>query len=358
MFNGRLNHQCSPVNAQLNSAQDLLFRRRALKVVLWRGLAAGLAVDYSCSRVALAQSAYPQRTIKLIVPNAPGSSIDTIGRILSTHVGAALSPQSIIVDNKAGAAGALGLEVGRAMTPDGYTLMLASSSSMTVAPLLQKAVKYDPLKDFDLIGLVALLPNVLVCNTALPVSTIAEFIAYAKAKSGALNMASAGLGSVSHLAGVALASAAGFESLHVPYKGGSQSGASVVSGETHWTLTPAPNAMSLVKAGRLKVLGHSMAKGASPIDDVPSIAETISGFEYVSWIGLVAPKGVPQAIADRLRANLASALQQQTLKESFALNGAVAPPVAQLASAGFREFLVRDIEQNRKVIRIAAVPME
>ena len=192
---------------------------------------------------------YPQRPIKLIVPNAPGSSVDTIGRLLANQLGPLLG-QSMVVDNKAGAAGALGIESGKNSAPDGYTLIAASSSSITVAPLLQKAVPYDPLKDFDLVSLVAVLPNVLVCNTALPVASVAEFIAYAKAQNskpgGTLNMASAGLGSVSHLAGVALSTAAGFESLHVPYKGGSQSGASVVSGETQWTLTPAPNAMALV----------------------------------------------------------------------------------------------------------------
>ena len=301
---------------------------------------------------------YPQRPVKLIVPNAPGSSVDTIGRLMANQLGPVLG-QTMVVDNKAGAAGALGIESGKSSAPDGYTLIAASSSSITVAPLLQKAVQYDPLKDFDLVSLVAVLPNVLVCNTALPVANVAEFIAYAKAQSsksgGMLNMASAGLGSVSHLAGVALCTAGGFESLHVPYKGGSQSGASVVSGETQWTLTPAPNAMGLVKGGRLKALGHSMAKGTQPLGAVPSIAETLPGFEFVSWIGLIAPKGLPPAVAEQIRRSMGIALQNPALRESFALNGAV--PTISTGEA-FREFLARDIEQNRKAIRIAGVQPE
>ena len=329
-------------------------RRDLLRTLL--ALAAG--VSASPWTVWAQGAAYPQRPVKLIVPNAPGSSVDTIGRLMANQLGPALG-QAMVVDNKAGAAGALGIESGRNSVPDGYTLIAASSSSITVAPLLQKAVQYDPLKDFDLVSLVAVLPNVLVCNTALPVGNVAEFMAYAKAQSskpsGNLNMASAGLGSVSHLAGVALCTAGGFESLHVPYKGGSQSGASVVSGETQWTLTPAPNAMGLVKGGRLKALGHSMARGTQPLGNVPSIADTLPGFEFVSWVGLIAPKGLPPAVAEQIRRGLAVALQNPALRESFALNGAV--PSASTSDV-FREFLVRDIEQNRKAIRIAGVQPE
>jgi tripartite-type tricarboxylate transporter receptor subunit TctC len=224
-----------------------------------------------------------------------------------------------------------------------------------VAPLLQKAVRYDPLQDFEFVSLVAVLPNVLVVNTALPVGNVAEFVAYAKAQGGKFNMASAGVGSVSHLAGTALASAGGFEVLHVPYKGGSQSVGSVVSGETQWTLTPAPAAMGLVKGGRLKALGHSMAKGTQPLGPLPAIGDTLAGFEFAGWIGIVAPRGLPPAISQQLRRALATSLQQAALRESFELNGAV--PTASSAQE-FRDFLARDIEQNRKAIRVAGVQPE
>jgi tripartite-type tricarboxylate transporter receptor subunit TctC len=297
---------------------------------------------------------YPQRPVRLIVPNAPGSSVDTIGRQMANAL-APLLGQSLVVDNRAGAAGALGIEAGKTAVPDGYTLIMASSSSISVAPLLQKAVAYDPMRDFEFVSLVAVLPNVLVCNTALSVASVPEFLAYAKAQGGRFNMASAGPGSVSHLAGVALANAAGFESLHVPYKGGSQSVGSVVSGETHWTLTPAPAAMGLVNGGRLKALGHSMARGTQPLGNVPAIAETLPGFEFASWIGLMAPKGTPPPVADAIRRSLATALQQPALREAFAVNGAV--PASSTGDA-FREFVGRDIELNRKAIRAAGVQPE
>jgi tripartite-type tricarboxylate transporter receptor subunit TctC len=297
---------------------------------------------------------YPAHPVKLIVANAPGSSVDTIGRIVAAQLAATLG-QPLVVDNKAGAAGAVGIESGKAAPPDGYTLIVASSSSLTVAPLLQKAVRYDPMQDFEFVSLVAVLPNVLVCNSALPVNSVAEFVAYAKAQGGKFNMASAGVGSVSHLAGAALAAAAGFEVLHVPYKGGSQSVGSVVSGETQWTLTPAPAAMGLVNGGRLKALGHSMAKGTQPLGTLPAIGDTVAGFEFAGWIGIVAPKGLPPAVSQQLRRALAVALQQAALRESFALNGAV--PTSSSAEE-FRNFLARDIEQNRTAIRVAGVQPE
>jgi len=297
---------------------------------------------------------YPTRPVRMVVPNAPGSSVDTISRLLGQQLTPLLG-QALVVDNKAGAAGAVGIEAGKVAPADGYTVIAASSSSVTVAPLLQKAISYDPLKDFELISLVALLPNVLVCRTSLPVNKLSEFVAYAKAQGGKFNMASAGPGSVSHLAGVALSSAAGFEALHVPYKGGSQSVGSVVSGETDWTLTPAPVAMALVKGGRLKILGHSMPKGTQPLGAVPSLAETLPGFEFTSWIGLMGPKGLPAEVSDVLRRQLTQALQTKDIKEGFAIHGAV--PHSSTGEA-FREFLARDIEQTRKAIRLAGVQAE
>lgn len=298
--------------------------------------------------------AYPQRPIKFIVPNAPGSSVDTIGRVAANEMAQVLH-QAAVVDNRAGAAGALGVEVGRTAPPDGYTLIVASSSSITVAPLLQKAVSYDPQKDFDFVSLVAMLPNVLVCNTALPVQSTAELIAWCKARGNKSNMASAGIGSVSHLAGVALQSAGGFQSLHVPYKGGSQGVASVVSGETDWVLTPAPAALGLVASGRLKLLAHSMSPESQALGATPAVGQTLPGFEFSSWIGLMAPKGLPAAVTETLRQALSQALQQPALRKAFETNGAV--PSASTPQE-FRSYLARDVEQNRKAMQVAGVQAE
>ena len=221
--------------------------------------AGGLALAH----FSFAQRSYPDHAVKVVIPNAPGSSVDTIGRVVCIELSRLLA-QPLVIDNRAGAAGAIGVEAVRNAPADGYSFLVGSSSALSVAPLLQKTVTYSALRDFELISLMALLSNVLVCNTQLPVRSLAQLIAYAKSKGSASNMASAGVGLVSYLAGMALQSAAGFKSLHVPYTGGAQGVASVVSGETDWVLTPAPAAMSLVAAGRLRLLGHSMPPTSQP----------------------------------------------------------------------------------------------
>lgn len=301
-----------------------------------------------------AQERYPQRPLRCIIPNAPGSSLDTVGRLVLMEVSRLLQ-QPVVADNRAGAAGALGVELGRTAVPDGYTLLLGSTSAITTAPLLQKAVSYEPLRDFELITLIAVLPNVLVCHPKLPVNSTSELIAWARSRAGASHMASAGIGSASHLAGAAFQSAAGFQSLHVPYKGGSQGVASVVSGETDWVLTPAPAAMSLVGAGRLRLLGHSMGAQTRPLGDVPSLASTVPGYEFSGWIGLLAPRGLPAHVTSLLSETVAQALGQPELRKAFESHGAVA-----FASGPqeFREFLTRDIALNRKAIAAAGIQPE
>jgi tripartite-type tricarboxylate transporter receptor subunit TctC len=322
-------------------------------------IAAGLTLlDVTTAQAATfplrAAGNWPQKPVKFIIPNAPGSSVDTIGRLLMIEMAKSLQ-QAAVADNKAGAAGALGAEAARISSPDGYTLLIGSTTAISTAPLLQKAVRYDPMADFELISLVALLPNVLVCNPALPIKTTRDLIAYAKSKGDKSNMASAGVGSASHLAGLAFQSAAGFTSLHVPYKGGSQGVASVVSGETDWVLTPAPAAMSLVAGDRLRLLGHSLPMGAAGVGDAPSLASTVPGFEFAGWIGLLAPKGLPSAISTALAETVQKALQSREVIQAFETNGAVP---SSSTSAEFRRFLERDIATNKKAISMAGIQAE
>lgn len=301
-----------------------------------------------------AQSRYPDRPIKCIIPNSPGSSVDTIGRAIMAEM-SRLMGQAVVLDNRAGAAGAIGVEAARQATPDGYTWLLGSSSAVTVAPLLQKAVPYQPLKDFDLIALMALLPNVLVCHPSWPVNTVTQFLALAKSKAGQTRMASAGIGSVSHLAGAALQVQGRFESLHVPYRGGSQGVASVVSGETDWVLTPAPAAMALVTAKRLKLLGHSMSAQLHPLGDTPAIASELPGFEFASWVGLMGPRGMPPATLALLNALSAQALKSESLHKVLEANGAIARHATPEA---FRSFLSRDINTTRMAVQAAGILAE
>ena len=246
---------------------------------------------------ALAQ--YPGRPIRMIMPNAPGSSNDTLGRILAAKMGDALG-QQVVVDNRAGAGGVVGMELGRNAAPDGYTVVMSSAGAMTVAPHIYRTLPYDPIRDFDFIALFLDTPSVLVVNTALPVKSMKELINYAKAKQSQLNMASAGAGSQSHITGAALLMIAGFPSLHVPYKGGGPSVAAVVAGESHWTIPPSAAVMTLVRSGRLRALGHTLPKRSPLLGDMPAIAESVPGFTWSGWKGLMAPKGLPKAVHDKL----------------------------------------------------------
>jgi tripartite-type tricarboxylate transporter receptor subunit TctC len=325
-----------------------------MSAILRFALAAVLAVS---THAAVAQDPakdYPNRPIRLLMPNAPGSSIDTVGRIFALRLGEVLG-QQIIVENRAGAAGAIGIELAKSAASDGYTLLFASASGMSIAPLLQKKIPYDPLNDLAFVSLVAVMPNVLVVTPALPIASLKELIDYARANRGRVNMASAGPGAASHLGGVLLMVMGDFESLHVPYKGGGPSVASVVAGESQWTITPAPAAMSLVKAGRLRALAHTLPARAPLFGDLPTVAETLPGYDYSGWAGLLAPKGTPKPILDKVHAALVKAVAMPALKEGFAAQGAEAVSTSPEA---FREFLQRDIASTAKVIKAAGLQAE
>ena len=306
------------------------------------------------SPLLVAQKNYPDRPIKAIVPNSPGSSVDTIGRLVMNEV-SKLIGQPLVIDNRAGAAGAIGVEATRSAFADGYTVLIGSSSAVSVAPFLQKAVTYQPLRDFDLISLVALLPNVLVCHPSLPVNSVAQFLAYVRSKNGETKMASAGIGSVSHLAGAALQAAGGFESLHVPYRGGSQGVASVVSGETDWVLTPAPAAMSLVTGKRLKLLGHSLNPTLHPLGNTPAIGSGLPSFEFAGWIGLMGPLGIPASVVASLNKTVVQALQSPSLAKAFETHGAI---VKSSTPEEFRSYLTKDLDITRRAVQAAGVKAE
>jgi tripartite-type tricarboxylate transporter receptor subunit TctC len=281
---------------------------------------------------------YPSRPIRLLVPNAPGSSVDTMTRILSTRLGEALGGASVVVEDRDGAGGLIGMDIGRKAPPDGYTLITVSNGSGVIAPLLKKARPYDTAQDFELIGTFAITPNVLVVNPQLPIHSVKELIDYARAHRDTINMASAGIGSQSHLAGALLMTMANFESLHVPHKGGSPSVASVAGGQTHWTLTPAPAAMSQVKAGRLRVIAQSLPRRSAMLADVPAIAETVAGYDFNGWAGLIAPKGTPRPIIERVHAAMIKTLSFPEVKDGLAGQGAELFPGN---TEEFRKFLKR-----------------
>lgn len=316
--------------------------RKTFAAILALGAAAAMAQDY------------PNRPVRILVPNAAGSSVDTMTRILSSRLGEALGA-SVVVENRDGAGGLIGMDVGRKAAPDGYTLITVSNGSGVIAPLLKKAPPYDTARDFELIGSFAVTPNVLVVHPQLPVQSVKELIEYARANRATINMASAGIGSQSHLAGALLMTMANFESLHVPHKGGGPSVASVAGGQTHWTLTPAPAAMSQVKAGRLRVIAHSLPRRSALLAEMPPIAETVAGYDFNGWAGLLAPKGTARAIVERVHAAMIKTLSLPEVRDGLAGQGAeVFPGNAE----EFRRFIAQDVANTEKVMRAAQLQPE
>ncbi len=304
---------------------------------------------------ALAQAQdYPNRPLRLILANSPGSSIDTMARIITTRMGEVLG-QAVVVENRDGAGGAIGMEAGKNGKPDGYTLVCASSSAMTVLPALRKNLPYDPVNDFTYISNFAIFPNVLVVNPALPINNVRELVEYARANPGKINMASAGVGSTSHLAGTILAQMGKFDALHVPHKGGGPSVGSVVAGQTHFTFAPAPAAMSQVKAGRLRAIAHSLPARSKMLGDMPAVNETLPGYDYSTWQGLLAPKDLPKPIQDRLFAALQKTLAIPAVLDGMAAQGA---EVLIIPGEEYRKFIQQDLIATAKFVQAAGLKAE
>ena len=290
---------------------------------------------------------YPARPVRLIVPNAPGSSVDTLSRIMA-HKLTEVIGQQIVIDNRAGAGGIIGMEIAKAANPDGYTLIAATTAASTIAVLLQKKPTFDPIKDYGYVLQFAETPNVLVVHPSLPPKSVKDLIDYCKAKQGQVNMASAGSGSQSHLSGAYFQQAGAFPALHVPYKGGGASVASVIAGESQWTLTPAPAVMTHVTSGKVRALGHSLPKRSALLPNIAPIAETIPGFDYSGWQGFFMPKDTPRAIVEKMRSAAIKAAESAEVRKAFAFQ---ATEVVIRTPDEFRKVVQESMVKNARVVK-------
>ncbi len=292
-------------------------------------------------------SAYPSRPVRLMVPNAPGSSVDTLSRIVAASLSEVLG-QQVVIDNRAGAAGVIAMEIAKEATPDGYTLISATTAASTIARLLQKKPTFHPVTDYDYVVQFAETPNVLVVNPSVPVKSVKELIAYAKGKPNDFRMASAGNGSQSHMSGAYFMQAANIESLHVPYKGGGPSVAAVVGGESHWTITPAPAVMSHVTAGRVRAIGHSLPKASPVFVNIPPIADTVPGFDYSGWQGFFFPKGTPRPIIQKMRDAVVKTMERPEVQKGMAFQ---ATAIVIREPAEFRKVVEDSLVKNAKLVK-------
>jgi tripartite-type tricarboxylate transporter receptor subunit TctC len=293
--------------------------------------AAALAV----SSLASAQ-AYPNKTIKIVVPFAVGGIADTFGRVIAQKLTETWG-QPVVVENKGGAGGNIGADLVAKSPPDGYTLVVGNIGTHAVNPFLVKNMPFDPLKDFVPIAHVLDAEGLLVVNPGLPVKTVPELIAYGKANPGKLSYASAGLGTTSHLAGELFKSLSGIDMVHVPYKGNSPAITDVMGGQVQLIFATMPTVIQQAKSGRLRMiatLGNARAK-ATP--DVPTIAETLPGFDVANWIGLFAPAGTPREIVDRLNAEVQKIMRSPDVESRLEAEGAKFVPTTPESFAAFQK---------------------
>lgn len=262
-----------------------------------------------------AAEGYPQRPIRFVVPFAPGGSTDTLARSIGIKLSETMGEQ-IVVDNRAGGNGNIGMQIVAEAPPDGYTIVLGYIANLAIGPHLYAKLPFDPVKSFAPITLLAESPNILVAHPSLPVKNMKELIAYAKAHPGKLNFGSASVASVGHLTGVMLNQMAGIDMQHVPYKGSGQAVVDVVGGQIQLMFSGMSSVMPHVKAGRLKALVVTGAKRSPAVPDVPTIAESgFPGFSATAWYGVLAPAKTPKPIVKRLHDEIVKSLAQPDVKQ-------------------------------------------
>jgi len=280
------------------------------------------ALLLGCLPLALAaQSAYPNKPMRMIVPYPPGGPTDVLGRIVAQKLSESLG-QQVVVENRPGASGMIGSEIVAKAAPDGYTL-LTNASIHVINPSLYPKMSFDVLRDFAPVSLIAQVPLILVVNPGLPVKSVRDLIALAKAEPNRLNFGSSGNAAAPHLAGESFKIATGVQMQHVPYKGSAPALTDLIGGQVQLIFDSMPSAMPHVKSGKIKALAVTTAKRSPTVPDLPTIAESgVPGFDISTWYGVWAPAGTPKDIIHKLAAEMAKALQQPAVRERLAALGA------------------------------------
>lgn len=301
-----------------------------------RVFVACLCVLGAAALPAAAQSDFPSKPVRIIVPFGPGGAADTLPRLLAQHLGPMWS-QPVVVENRTGAAGNIGMELGARAAPDGYTLTSAPVGNLAINPHLYSKLSFDVLKDFTPITLVASVQNVLVLNPAVPASNLKELIAYAKARPGKLTYGSGGVGTQAHIGGEIFEAMAGIHMIHVAYKGVGDSVRDLLGGQIDMIFAQIPAVKAHIDSGKLRALGVASPKRSPVLPNVPTIDEAagLTGFQAVSWYAIVGPAGMPPAVVAKIQADAARVIQLPEVRER--LQGLGAEPVgstpAELAAA-------------------------
>ncbi len=297
---------------------------------------------------------FPVKPLRLVVPWAAASGTDLMSRMIAQKLGEALGVQ-VVVENRGGAGATIGTEVAAKSAADGYTLYIGGSVSMAISPVIYPKVAYDPIRDFAPVSLITRFYNALSVHPSVPAKSVGELVAIAKARPGALVVPSAGAGSTSHLAAELFQSMTGTKMLHVPYKGGGQMVVAVISGEGQVMFSPVSTAVPHSKTGKLRLLGVSSAQRIASLPEVPTIAETIKGYDYGGWQGLLVPANTPTEIINRLHASVLKVIATPEFKDYAAGEGS---DIVGSTPDWFGQFLKSEVTKNAALVKAAGIKPE
>jgi tripartite-type tricarboxylate transporter receptor subunit TctC len=297
---------------------------------------------------------FPDHAITLVVPFAPGGSTDILARIVAEHLRRSLG-QPLLVENRSGASGNIGTATVARATADGYTLLFNTMSVHTMNQALFASMPFDGVKDFSPIGLLAYVTNTMVVHPSVPARSVGEFIAYAKANPAKVTYASAGLGSTNHLCAALFEKMAGVELVHVPYRGGAPAVADTVGGQTQLLFTAGTQSLAYVKSGALRLLAVTEGKRSSLLPDIPTVAETLPGYEMAVWYGAYGPAGLPANIVKLLNGEINRILFLRDVKVHME---EIAVEVAASTPAELGDLTQRDAEKWGKIIRDLGITMQ
>ena len=327
------------------------------RLAVW---AVGMAAVLSIANTAMAQSVWPSKPVKIVVPFAPGGTTDLLARAMATELSKAF-PQPFIVENRAGAGGNVGAEFVAKSAPDGYTILMATVGTHGINKSLYAKLPYDPQKDFAPITLVAGVPNVMIMNAELAkklnIKSVPDFIQYARAHPGKLNMASSGNGTSIHLSGELFKSMAGVFMTHIPYTGSGPALLGLISGNVDVMFDNLPTALPQIKSGKLKAFAVTSAQRSSAVPELPTIEEAgkLKGYEASSWFGLAAPAGTPPEVISRLQQEVAKALASPAVKERLVAQGAI---LGGNSTQEFTAFIDTEIKKWGPVVKASGATVD
>jgi tripartite-type tricarboxylate transporter receptor subunit TctC len=301
--------------------------------------------------VVMAQQAYPNKPVRIIVPYPPGGTADIIGRTIAEKLGV-IWGQSVIVENRAGAGGTIGVDAVAKAAPDGYTMVLGVTGPLTIAPSINAQLAYDPLRDLVPITLVAAVPSLIAIHPSVPARDLKELIALAKSQPGKLTFASAGTGTSVHIAGELFKSMAGVDIIHVPYKGGAPALNDLLGGQVSMIIENMPQLLPQVRAGKIRALAVTTQQRSNALADLPAVAEILPGYEATTWFGLLAPAKTPQEIVRKVQSDVAKIGMLPDVKERF--TGLGADVIASTPEA-FAKHLQSELFRFSKVIKDANI---